>query len=439
LLLAGAFGCAGSQVAELAHSAASINPVVNLTAVQHGANTDLECRVTLPNQYTLGDNADGAIEVGKLTFSSGPSANGPWTVLSADAVSGNSCQNIALKDDFGNNVVNGHVKRTIATPGTAGTTVYFRSHFVPGGNIKAYINGVLTNQQLNSSDNDTACSVVNGQQPPNDPPSLDVTCPDSVDSGSSLSFSVSASDPNGDTLTFAYSYSGGSPGGTFDSSGFPTVVFNAPTVTSDAVVTILVTADDGHGHMVSHSCVVTIVAPPAPNQPPTAALSSNVSSGTTPLAVNFNGSSSADSDGTITNYEFDFDGDGTYDVSGTSATASHTYNVPGTYTVTLRVTDDDGAQATGSLDITVNNHVPSAAVTASATSGTAPLSVTSTPAAATTPTALSRLTSSTSTATATMRSAAQAPPRRTPTVLRVRTPLPCASPTTSAGKIRTAW
>lgn len=51
-----------------------------------------------------------------------------------------------------------------------------------------------------------------------------------------------------------------------------------------------------------------------------------------------------DLDGTIELYEWDFDGDGIFDWnSSISGVASHTYDVAGTYTAVLRVTDNHGA------------------------------------------------------------------------------------------------
>jgi PKD repeat protein len=97
-------------------------------------------------------------------------------------------------------------------------------------------------------------------------------------------------------------------------------------------------------------------APVAPNQAPTAAFTSSASG----LAVAFDGSASADPDGTIAGHAWSF-GDGT---SGTGATPSHTYAAAGTYTVTLTVTDDDGATGQRSASVTVTQ--PSAALAADA-------------------------------------------------------------------------
>jgi PKD repeat protein len=62
-----------------------------------------------------------------------------------------------------------------------------------------------------------------------------------------------------------------------------------------------------------------------------------------PLTVNFNGSGSSDPDGSITAYAWDLDGDGQYDDS-TAQQPSFTYTTGGTYTVRLRVTDNQSAQ-----------------------------------------------------------------------------------------------
>ena len=75
--------------------------------------------------------------------------------------------------------------------------------------------------------------------------------------------------------------------------------------------------------------------------------------------ITFDASSSADSDGSVTGYEWTF-GDGS-NASGQSV--SHAYSSEGTYTATVTVIDDDGATDRAFVDVTVDDN---AAVTADA-------------------------------------------------------------------------
>ncbi len=84
--------------------------------------------------------------------------------------------------------------------------------------------------------------------------------------------------------------------------------------------------------------------PPA-NQPPVASFTSPC----TELACSFDGSASSDPDGTVTTWAWNF-GDGQ---TGTGATASHAYGSPGTYTVTLTVTDNAGRTGSSARPLTV--------------------------------------------------------------------------------------
>ena len=85
------------------------------------------------------------------------------------------------------------------------------------------------------------------------------------------------------------------------------------------------------------------------NTPPTAAFAVSSTSGKAPLNITFNGSSSSDSNGTITSYNWSF-GDGS---SATGQSATHAYSTPGTFSATLSVTDNQGATSTASRTITV--------------------------------------------------------------------------------------
>lgn len=93
------------------------------------------------------------------------------------------------------------------------------------------------------------------------------------------------------------------------------------------------------------------------NNTPTASVAFSCSG----LSCAFEGSGSSDSDGTIVNYEWAF-GDGT---AASGVAMQHTYSQPGTYTVTLTVTDDDGGWHRDSKTIAIEspNLAPTSAFT----------------------------------------------------------------------------
>ncbi|MER7447909.1 PKD domain-containing protein [Microbacterium sp. NPDC097977] len=156
-----------------------------------------------------------------------------------------------------------------------------------------------------------------------------------------------STDADGGPLTYAWNFgdgvlaTGATASHTYSTGGTYTV-------------TLKVTDSTSLVNVVSRS--VTVV----PNQAPTAAVSATAAH----LDVAFDGSASADADGTIASYAWDF-GDG---ATGTGATASHTYATAGEFTVTLTVTDDNGTTASTTRAVTTTlapNQDPTAAFTTS--------------------------------------------------------------------------
>jgi PKD repeat protein len=108
---------------------------------------------------------------------------------------------------------------------------------------------------------------------------------------------------------------------------------------------------------------------PPENKKPVADLSAGESyQGFVNATILFNGSRSSDPDGTITTWFWVF-GDNT---SGTGKTVNHTFLKTGTYTVTLTVTDDDGATHTDTTTcvITQPNRRPTAPIITGPLNGT---------------------------------------------------------------------
>ena len=114
-------------------------------------------------------------------------------------------------------------------------------------------------------------------------------------------------------------------------------------------VVVGVQVDDQDGGVTRGNVTVTV----AVNKPPTAEAGDDqtVDEGETVL---FDGTASVDEDGTIDRYEWDFGDDGT----GDGATTTHVYADNGTFTVVLRVFDDEGATGDATADVTVSNVAP---------------------------------------------------------------------------------
>ena len=162
------------------------------------------------------------------------------------------------------------------------------------------------------------------------------------------SFDGSASaDADGSVASYSWNFgdntaagSGAKPSHTYAAAGTYSVV-------------LTVTDDKGATGAVTKSITVT-----AANQAPAAAFSPSAVN----LVASFDGSASADPDGSVASYSWNY-GDNT--AAGSGATSSHTYAAAGTYSVVLTVTDDKGATGAVTKPVTVNaaNQAPLAAFT----------------------------------------------------------------------------
>jgi len=140
-------------------------------------------------------------------------------------------------------------------------------------------------------------------------------------------------------------------------------------------ITLIVT--DNQGLTNTAETTVNVTEPEIQIQlPPTAQMSLNPKTGIAPLTVNLYNTGSSDPDGSIVNCEWQAsNGQTIHDCSQ----AQMTFKNAGTYSITLKVTDNDGMIGTASDTVTVEEPAripPIAQLSVNPTNGIAPLTVT---------------------------------------------------------------
>ncbi|MBX9244948.1 PKD domain-containing protein [Actinotalea ferrariae] len=206
----------------------------------------------------------------------------------------------------------------------------------PGGvGVAPYVSANATNAPVTFTVDDLVAAPPGAVPPANQPPVAAF-----VTSVDGLQVTVDAStstDPDGTPTGFAWAFGGGgSATGVTATHAFP--------AGGTYDVTLTVTDDDGA--TTSTTQQVTVVAQPPPdNAAPVAAFTVTA----TGLAVAVDGSGSSDPDGTVVAHAWTFGGGAV----ASGVTAGHTFAAPGTYDVTLTVTDDDGATASTTQAVTV--------------------------------------------------------------------------------------
>jgi len=234
---------------------------------------------------------------------------------------------------------------TFTASASGGTTPYsFTWTFGDGSNATGstvthtYTSAGTFTVVLTVKDSGSPQQTVTSQQsvtvtsPPPPPLSASFTFnPSSPDAGQAVSFTGSAS---GGVSPYNYSWSFGD-GGTASGSSV------SHTFQSNGTYTVALTINDSTGQIAKSSQTITVNARPSasisysPSNPvilAPVAFSASVTGGTQPYS-----------------YSWDF-GDGT---TGSGSNVSHSYLLPGNYTVTLTVTDANGLKATASVTITV--------------------------------------------------------------------------------------
>jgi len=170
-----------------------------------------------------------------------------------------------------------------------------------------------------------------------------------VYTGEVIDFGASASyDPDGYITSYFWDFGDGNTG-----SGV--TVSHSYVDDGEYLVTLRVV--DNWGAAASKKASITVK-----NRPPVADLVASVAILDKKETVTFDASPSYDPDGTIVSYSWDFGDRNT----ATGVSVSHSYPNSGAYTVTLTVTDNDGATDTTTIAKTVRNKSPVAIFTESA-------------------------------------------------------------------------
>jgi YVTN family beta-propeller protein len=160
-------------------------------------------------------------------------------------------------------------------------------------------------------------------------------------------YDVNATDPNGDAV--AYSLVNPLPGMSIN-DGTGLVCWVPPSI-GDYEVTV--EAGDGKGGYASQTFVIDVGELPQLNRPPVAHAGGPYSS-VADHVVSFDGSTSYDPDGDPLSYTWLF-GDG---LTGSGISPSHVYTAPGTYQVTLTVSDSKGAASSDTTTADIIHCLP---------------------------------------------------------------------------------
>jgi PKD repeat protein len=180
----------------------------------------------------------------------------------------------------------------------------------------------------------TSQQTINVTSTPPPPPNLTASFTESLSSpvvGQTMSFTGSAS---GGTLPYSYAWNFGD-----SSTGSGSSASHA--YQTAGVYTVVLTVTDAAGHIANASNTVTVTSP----------LSASFTYSPSNPAPLTNVQFTATATGGTAPYSYSWDfGDGT---TGTGASATHSYLLPGTYTVALTVVDANGLLTTASTNVTV--------------------------------------------------------------------------------------
>ncbi|HDS59478.1 MAG TPA: PKD domain-containing protein, partial [Thermoplasmatales archaeon] len=177
----------------------------------------------------------------------------------------------------------------------------------------------------------------------NAPPAASFTySPPNPQVGETISFDGSgSSDPDGSIASYSWNFGdeGSTSGRTAQHS-----------YAAEGTYTVTLTVTDNDGDAATATKIVTVNAEGA-NEPPVPQFSFTPANPQPGQQVSFDASASYDPDGIIELYQWDWESDGIYHSTDESVNplATHTWPQPGSYNVTLKVTDNNGSSNTYTL------------------------------------------------------------------------------------------
>jgi hypothetical protein len=175
----------------------------------------------------------------------------------------------------------------------------------------------------------------------NAPPSAAIDGETSVRTGERARLNATASaDPDGRVATYEWDLDG-------DGAAERTGRSVAVAFEDDGTYPVTLTVVDDDGATDTHTRTVTVE-----NRAPRGRATVTETAPTVDQSVTFEAVDLRDPDGTVSSVAWDLDGDGTYEARGSNVETA--FAEPGPRTVRLRVTDDDGASNTTTVDIDVN-------------------------------------------------------------------------------------
>lgn len=175
-------------------------------------------------------------------------------------------------------------------------------------------------------------------------------------------FDASAStDADNDIVDYAWDFGAGGSLATGQKAEF--------TYETEGIYSATLTVSDSEGQKHNVSVSIVVEKPGVKS-----VITTDVSEGTAPLTVSFDGSSSSAFNGSIVSYEWDFNDGSPKSITG--ARITHKFEAVGSYTVTLKVVTDQNESADSQKTIFIREIPLRACFEPSRKDGDAPLSVT---------------------------------------------------------------